>query len=284
MTAPIQSRATPADTRPGPRALLVSAVLLLLSAWAFAELVEAVLAQELGRLDGTVYRLLQAQRSAGLDAWLVGITELGDAVVVLPVAGAALAWLVWRRQRRAALYLLAAVAFAELAVPFVKLVLQVPRPVAVYTGVNAYSFPSGHAARAVLVYGFLAFLGGRGCPRALRLGLAVGTAALAGLIAFSRAYLGAHWLSDILGGAMLAAAWLLLLTMLYRRWPPATATRGLLPVLLGALLLSGGWHIARQHAADLQRYAPQQFPSHAGGAAPASPAGTMTRSAAGRTR
>lgn len=69
-----------------------------------------------------------------------------------------------------------------------------------------FAFPSGHAGAALVAYGALALLArdfGRFQQPALVLAAAVTLAT-----GFGRVYLGVHWPSDVLGGWLLAAAWL----------------------------------------------------------------------------
>jgi membrane-associated phospholipid phosphatase len=74
---------------------------------------------------------------------------------------------------------------------------------------TSYSFPSGQAMESLVVYGMLAyfavltFRGKR--KRALSV---VGAAVLVVLIGFSRVYLGAHYVSDVVGGFVAVGAWL----------------------------------------------------------------------------
>ena len=80
------------------------------------------------------------------------------------------------------------------------------RPLVVET---SYSFPSGQAMESLVVYGMLAYfavltLRGEG-KRAVLVG---GAAVLVVLIGFSRAYLGAHYFSDVVGGFAAGGAWL----------------------------------------------------------------------------
>ena len=73
----------------------------------------------------------------------------------------------------------------------------------------SHSFPSGQAMESLVVYGMLAYfvvliLSGSG----KRVAVAVGAAVLVILIGFGRAYLGAHYLSDVVGGFAAGGAWL----------------------------------------------------------------------------
>lgn len=69
-----------------------------------------------------------------------------------------------------------------------------------------FSYPSGHAARAVFLSLIAFFL----FKKRLWVGIAMGV--YVGLIVLSRIYLGHHWLSDVVGGVLLGSGFALLAT------------------------------------------------------------------------
>jgi undecaprenyl-diphosphatase len=92
----------------------------------------------------------------------------------------------------------------------VKLAFDRPRPQVFTWGTHAAttSFPSGHAMSAAAVYGTIAFLAARlAHRRAVRIGVHGAAAVLVLAICFSRIYLGVHYPSDVVAGALLGAAW-----------------------------------------------------------------------------
>lgn len=83
---------------------------------------------------------------------------------------------------------------------------QLPEPWITEPG---WSFPSGHAMGSLVAYGFLAYLITRVSPPDFPRRAAVAIlAVLVLLIGFSRIYLGAHFVSDVLGGYAAAGVWL----------------------------------------------------------------------------
>jgi membrane-associated phospholipid phosphatase len=96
-----------------------------------------------------------------------------------------------------------------------------PRPDLVAGGLAApglHSFPSGHAVLTVAIYGLVAYLWARASrhwlERAAAIALCVVLTALVGL---ARLALGAHWPSDVLGGAVIGLAWLVTVILALRR-------------------------------------------------------------------
>jgi undecaprenyl-diphosphatase len=76
--------------------------------------------------------------------------------------------------------------------------------------VSGWAFPSGHAMNGVIVYGMLTYvLQGRLGAGERRIILMIATG-LVLAIGFSRIYLGAHYLSDVLAGYASGLFWLAL--------------------------------------------------------------------------
>ena len=86
-----------------------------------------------------------------------------------------------------------------------KLWLQRPRPIELTGLPEVFSFPSGHTTFATVTLGVLAVLASHGL-RSWGKAVVFAAAGIAVIaIAYSRIYLGAHWMSDVLGGFLFGA-------------------------------------------------------------------------------
>ena len=234
-------------TRPETSALALFAGFLIGASWVFMAVLEDIFTRDaLMRADSSVYHLLQGLRTPAGDVVMIALTELGDAAVTLPLIVTVLGWLLWSRSWRAAAYWLATVAFGIGLTLALKAGFQMPRPVDIYEGLARFSFPSGHAAMSVVIYGFLGVLIGRDVSTRARGALTSIAILLVSLIAFSRLYLGVHWLSDVLGGLAFGTAWVSLLAIAYlRRSVGIASARGLAAVVLATLVVAGILHMDR---------------------------------------
>ena len=244
--------------------LAVLAAALIFGVWAFFGILEDVMMGDpITGLDQVVYRRLQSLRQPGNDSVFVALTEMGDSRVVVPASLAAFAGLVWLRRWRAAQFLTLAIAGTAVFVGGVKHYIHRPRPVAIYDGVAQYSFPSGHAAMSMVLYGALAILLIHGAPPRWRRPIASAALTLILLISFSRIYLGAHWLSDVLAGLAFGIAWLSALAIVYLRAnPDAVPAKPFAAVLIAALFIAATAHMIHDLANDTGRYSipPQLVP------------------------
>jgi membrane protein DedA with SNARE-associated domain/membrane-associated phospholipid phosphatase len=190
-----------------------------LAGWAFGAVLLEVLAREnLTQFDELVQRFFSAHREAWLTAALRAATALGGAGLLLAVALAAgLAFRLARGRWLQLWLLLAAYGGAELLAITVEALVKRPRPPSALVGASGFAFPSREATAAAAVYGLLAVLGG-GATSRWSWRVAAWTAAALGLVllALAQVYLGANWLSDVLGGWALAGLWLVVLLTVVR--------------------------------------------------------------------
>jgi len=99
---------------------------------------------------------------------------------------------------------IAAMALSQVMVGPVKNLYERPRPPLSLIDTRSWSFPSGHAVAGAAITVALVIVWTR--PGPLRRNLSVLAAVFALLMALSRVYLRAHWLSDVTAGVALGTA------------------------------------------------------------------------------
>ncbi|MNF28615.1 Inner membrane protein YabI [compost metagenome] len=211
----------------------------------------------LDQLDRGLLALIQEQRSASLDSLMVLITRLGDFHSQLAVAALLCLLLLLARQWRALCFGGGALLATALANGALKALLARQRPEVLLEPLNSFSLPSGHSSAAFALFLALGVLAGRGAPARLRLAWLLLASLPAMAIALSRVYLGVHWPSDIIAGALLAGGLCALsLSLCQWRTPlpalPAKVWWLILPACLGLLGAIATWRLSE--ALLLYRY------------------------------
>jgi undecaprenyl-diphosphatase len=177
-------------------------------------------------LDHAANQTVHDHTREPVTGWVFVITTLGSSYVLIAVALAAALGLAVRGRWRSALVLIVAYAITDLTVAVVKLIAERPRPEANLTEAGGFSFPSGHSAMSMAVYGCLAFALARACRGFPRVACALVGAAIVVAIGLSRIYLGVHYPSDVLAGwitgaAIFIATWLIATRLRIAREPAA---------------------------------------------------------------
>ena len=241
------------------KGLIVIALLLISLAWlVIALFTQFSLSPPLARLDSSVYHLLQGLRTPWGDQVMIVVSQLGDGRMHIALLAGLGLWLIWKRYWFAAAHWTAAVSFGAIAAWVLKQSLQLPRPNPMFEGSMAYSFPSAHTLLAVCSFGFLAILIAREAAQRWRWLVYATAWGFILLIAFSRLYLGAHWLSDVVGGLVIGLIWIIILGVAFRRHAsPAIPLSGLIAVPAALLLGVGGWHVTTTYDTNFSRYAPR---------------------------
>ncbi|WP_051367919.1 phosphatase PAP2 family protein [Hamadaea tsunoensis] len=163
------------------------------------------------------------------------ITAFGSTLVLSCVIGVVAIALLARRRARLAAYLVVTGVGAMIIGPALKLFVGRLRPVVEQTVLVApgNSFPSGHSLGSFTCYGallliFLPVLSDRGRRYAY-----AGVAVLVFLIGFSRVALGVHFVSDVLGGWLLALLWLSVTAAAFSAWRRSAGLRPAEPLTEG---------------------------------------------------
>jgi len=188
--------------------LALTAVVLALTAAVFAAVADHGLLAHIQRLDDAWLRLMISGRSAPVTAVAKVLNVLGLVYVTLPVRIAIAGYLALRRRWWRLAAFAGAVLLSEILIGTLKGVYHRARPPESLVTTTGASFPSGHAiAASVTVVAAVIALVPPGRRRIAWATVAAGFSVLMGL---SRAYLGAHWLSDAIAGVLLGTSCALL--------------------------------------------------------------------------
>ncbi|MBL8158718.1 phosphatase PAP2 family protein [bacterium] len=164
-------------------------------------------------VDLSVAASLAAARTDGLTAFFATITNLGEVWFCIFAASLICLFLYAARQQKFVPELLVISLGSAATVWALKIFFALPRPsdpIALMT-IDSFSFPSGHAAAAATLYGFLLWMMlGTGTTDRVRT-LAAGIFfMIIVLVGFSRMYLGVHYLSDVIAGYVIGFVWVMI--------------------------------------------------------------------------
>src|SRR5262249_15673910 len=192
-------------------ALLGGGLLFLL---VFLTLTTVVTEQRLDGVDHAARSWVHQSREPGVLRFMEGATFLGGrpGQIVVVAMGTVL---LWSRRRRWAVALPLVMGGAGLVQFLAKWTVDRPRP-----NLTSWGFPGAHVLSLVVLCGYLTYvvsvMSASSRWRFFPAGAGLG---IVGTVGYSRMYLDAHWLSDLLGGLTLGLAYLLLAIWLIE-WAP----------------------------------------------------------------
>ena len=205
---------------------LVVGALLLAALLVGAGLLLTHVSDSWTQTDGALDRWFVAHRVGTWNAvTLVGSNMARTTTAAAVAVVAFFALRVWLRRWYESWVLVVALGGEVLIFLTVTAIVQRPRPDVprLDQAPPTSSFPSGHTAAAVVVYGFLAFVIWRYMAhRGLATVICVLLIAVPVGVGMSRLYRGAHYPTDVIGGAVLGVVWLsFVISTLLPKEPPA---------------------------------------------------------------
>jgi membrane-associated phospholipid phosphatase len=209
--------------------LAAGALLLVAAAWLFGAIAEDVVnGDRLTVQDAQIAQWLHRHATTPLTNAMLVVTNLHSTVAVACYTAIVGLGLWWRREWRRLVTLVVCVGGGLALNVLMKLAFHRARPVfdEPLLTLSSYSFPSGHVAGSTIFYGLaVAWVFTRTTSSRWRALAVVGALAMIALVAFSRMYLGVHYLSDVGAAFAEGIAWLAIclsaLAGFWRRAPVA---------------------------------------------------------------
>lgn len=194
--------------------LTLGVAILIGAGWLFGGIAEDVVSGDpLTQIDVQVAIWLHAHAAPLLTDAMLFVSALHGTAAICLYVGVLALYLACRRDGYGLTGLLLAVPGGMLLNVLLKHAFHRARPSFEHPLqiLTSYSFPSGHVAASTLLYGFLVMLA---LPRVSewrnRMLIILSAFGLVVLVAFSRLYLGVHYLSDVLAAFAEGIAWLAL--------------------------------------------------------------------------
>ena len=213
----------------------------------------------LTEMNKPIFYFFQSVRTIHFDYFFAIFTLLGKYIVVYTGALLIAVGLLWKKQWRSCAHLLALVIITGLVIYFFKGIFYSPRPTGFAVIDTSSSFPSGHTLLSVSIFGLIAFLVTQQLQQKWHWIPYTVTGLIVAIIALSRIYLGAHWLTDVIGSVLLGLTLLLSVIISYRRYPPKPfATFFCYFFLALTILIPWGIYTGIKIKSTLHRYEPSQ--------------------------
>ncbi len=192
--------------------LTLGMLAIILGCWWFGGIVEDLLTNDpLVKIDHDLALWFHEHGTPAITLVARILTFFGSVAFITSASIVAALAFLWRKSRDRLLVLVFTMGGGSLLNIFLKHIFHRQRPVLEnpLVTLSSYGFPSGHTMGATLFYGLIAlFATGWWVSRQSRVLAWSGAGVLILFVGLSRIYLGAHYLSDVMGAMAAAIVWL----------------------------------------------------------------------------
>jgi undecaprenyl-diphosphatase len=120
-----------------------------------------------------------------------------------------------KQEKLRVILLISTSAITAIIVKLLKNTLQIERPISTLIQETGYALPSGHTTFAVVFFGLMTYLFAKPKYKTLCITISI---ILVSIIAFTRIYLQAHWLTDVIAGLALGATIITLSILAHKKY------------------------------------------------------------------
>ena len=194
-------------------------IILAILVIVFAFITYAVVTGKSADFDMNVYKAVTRVTNPALDKIFKVITFFGSVIGIVVFV---VAVLIFMKDKKKALWIAGGTAGATILNNIVKFIVRRGRPAEPLFRIlvieKSYSFPSGHTMGSVGFYGMIMFFILRSnLEKSKKIIYSTLLTLLVLAVMISRLYLGAHFATDVIGGAVAASAFLIVFTHFVKR-------------------------------------------------------------------
>lgn len=187
---------------------------LIISILLFAKTLDYILLKQTG-LDTAVNLYLLSIQSAFLTKIFLFFTSLFNLAYFIPLGLILILFMLYKKKYNLFYFFIISLGFSQLIKTILKIIINRARPEQIMVSVTDSSFPSGHALTAIIFFIVIIFLFKNEIYNKIARYLFIaGCIFLIIIEGFSRMYLQAHYLSDVLAGFAISGFWMSLIGLL----------------------------------------------------------------------
>ncbi|MBD7984018.1 phosphatase PAP2 family protein [Sporosarcina sp. Sa2YVA2] len=198
--------------------LLLALTLCILFGGMFAYIARGIRRETITDFDSAIITIVQGWEADWLTPIMKAFTFIGSTTVVLFLIVAGFAILLFVvRNRAEAFFFFFALGGTGVLNQILKFIFKRERPdLHRLIDITGFSFPSGHTMMAFSLYAVISYILWRHIRTyTSKILLILFAALMFGMIGLSRIYLGVHYPSDVIGGTMASAFWMIIATSVY---------------------------------------------------------------------
>lgn len=167
-------------------------------------------------IDDSVHNFVMRFYSEMTTKFMKVFTFLGSTPFIILLCVLVFVILIYKKQKEYAYKCVGILVISTLINNIVKVIVRRPRPEYITVVENTFSYPSGHTMAGVTLYGFLIyFILKSKISKTYKIIFSVILGIIPVLVGISRIYLGAHYFSDVFGGALLSIMLLSSIDIIY---------------------------------------------------------------------
>ena len=168
------------------------------------------------KIDDSVHNFVMKFSSEMTTKFMKIFTFLGSTPFITLLCVLVFVILLYKKQKEYAYKCAGILVISTLMNNIVKVIVRRPRPEYITVVENTFSYPSGHTMASVTLYGFLIyFLLKSKISKSYKVVFSIILGIIPVLVGMSRIYLGAHYFSDVFGGALLSIMLLSSIDIIY---------------------------------------------------------------------